>query len=51
MNDIYKPYTVDELVTMIYEECLDHRFVDENSPLLDCDCLKCKALQLIEEYM
>jgi len=31
---IYKPYTIDELVTLIYEDNLDHF---DNAPE-DCDC-------------
>ena len=42
----YKPYTIDELVTTIYEENLDH--FDNASD--DCDCYLHNTMNTIMKY-
>jgi hypothetical protein len=42
----YKPYTIDELVTMIYEDNLEHFDVAEH----DCDCYLHITLKTIVDY-
>ena len=46
MTQTYKPYTIDELVTMIYEENLEHF---DYSPE-DCDCHIHMTLKTIVHY-
>ena len=41
----YKPYTIDELVTAIYEDNLSHFDMDG-----DCDCAIHTALTIIVKY-
>ena len=42
----YKPYTVDELVTMIYEDNLDHF----DSAADDCDCYLHITIKTVVDY-
>jgi hypothetical protein len=51
MTQINKPYTVDELITAIYEEHYSHIEFMENMNGGDCDCFIHNAMQLIESYM
>lgn len=44
--DTYKPYTIDELVTCIYEDNLEHF----NSAPEDCDCHLHTTLTTIVKY-
>jgi hypothetical protein len=46
----YKPYTIDELVTEIYEDNLSHFEFMENMNGGDCDCLLHQAMWLIMKY-
>ena len=46
----YKPYTIDELVTAIYEDNYSHIEFMENMNGGDCDCLIHNAMNLIVEY-
>ena len=39
MTTKYKPYTIDELVTTIYEDNLSHFEFMENMNGGDCDCV------------
>jgi hypothetical protein len=41
-----KPYTIDELVTMIYEDNLEHFDIAEN----DCDCYLHQTMETIITY-
>jgi hypothetical protein len=45
-----KPYTIDELVTMIYENNLDHFEFLENMNGGDCDCNLHITLNTIVKY-
>jgi len=45
MNTEHKPYTIDELVTAIYEDNLSHFDMDG-----DCDCAIHTALTIIVKY-
>ena len=47
---IYKPYTIDELVTAIYEDNYSHIEFMENMNGGDCDCNIHSAMNLIQEY-
>jgi hypothetical protein len=42
----YKPYTVDELVTMIYEDNLEHF----DSAADDCDCYLHITIKTVVDY-
>lgn len=46
----YKPYTIDELVTTIYEDNLDHFEFMENMNGGDCDCALHITLDTILKY-
>jgi uncharacterized Fe-S center protein len=49
MNTQYKPYTIDELVTTIYEENFSHLdFMDNMGG--DCDCQIHSTLNTILRY-
>jgi hypothetical protein len=50
MTTQYKPYTIDELVTTIYEDNLDHFEFMENMNGGDCDCALHIAMDLMYEY-
>jgi hypothetical protein len=45
MNTGYKPYTIDELVTLIYEDNLEHFDIAG-----ECDCHLHITLQTIVKY-
>ena len=47
---IHKPYTIDELVTAIYEDNYSHFEFIENMNGGDCDCLLHSTMNLIVEY-
>jgi len=46
----YKPYTIDELVTAIYEDNLSHFEYMDNMNGGDCDCAIHTALTIIVKY-
>ena len=46
MTTKYKPYTIDELVTMIYEDNLEHFDAADD----DCDCHLHITLKTIVDY-
>ena len=46
----YKPYTVDELVTMIYEDNLEHFSSFNDHTESDCDCHLHITLSTIVKY-
>ena len=46
----FKPYSIDELVTMIYEDNLDHIEFMENMNGGDCDCMINITLNTIVRY-
>lgn len=46
MTTKYKPYTIDELVTEIYEDNQEHF----QTALEDCDCVLHQAMWLIVTY-
>ncbi len=50
MNTQYKPYTIDELVTTIYEDNLNHFEFMENMNCGECDCNLHITLNTIMEY-
>lgn len=50
MNTQYKPYTIDELVTTIYESELSHFEFMENMNGGDCDCSLHITLNTIMKY-
>ena len=50
MNTQYKPYTIDELVTTIYESELSHFEFMENMTGGDCDCSLHITLNTIMKY-
>lgn len=50
MDTTYKPYTIDELVTVIYEDNYSHIEFMENMNGGDCDCNIHSAMNLIVEY-
>ena len=45
-----KPYTIDELVTMIYEDNLNHFEFHENMGGEDCDCHIHTTIKTIVHY-
>jgi hypothetical protein len=47
----YKPGSVDELVTAIYEDNYSHFEFMENMNGGDCDCHLHNTMRLIESYM
>lgn len=47
---IHKPYTIDELVTNIYEDNLSHFEFDENMGGEDCDCYLHTTMKTIVAY-
>lgn len=46
----YKPYTIDELVTEIYEDNYSHFDFMENMNGGDCDCILHQCMWLIMKY-
>ena len=50
MNTQYKPYTIDELCTTIWEENLEHFEYISQMANGDCDCRLCTAFGVIYEY-
>jgi hypothetical protein len=46
----YKPYTIDELVTSIYEDNYSHFDFIENMNGGDCDCHLCMTMLTILRY-
>ena len=46
----YKPYTIDELVTNIYEDNLSHFEFMENMNGGDCDCNLHQTMNTIIKY-
>jgi hypothetical protein len=46
----YKPYTIDELVTTIYEENLEHFEFIEAMNSGDCDCYLHTTLNTVVKY-
>jgi hypothetical protein len=50
MKTDYKPYTIDELVTTIYEDNYSHIEFMENMNGGDCDCNIHTAMNLIIKY-
>jgi hypothetical protein len=50
MKTDYKPYTIDELVTAIYEDNYSHIEFMENMNGGDCDCNIHNAMNLIVKY-
>lgn len=50
MSTQYKPYTIDELVTTIYESELSHFEFMENMNGGDCDCSLHITLNTIMKY-
>jgi hypothetical protein len=50
MNTQFKPYTIDELCTTIWEENLEHFEFMSAMSAGDCDCRLCTAFGVIYEY-
>jgi len=50
MNTTYKPYTIGELVTSIWEENDSHFEFMENMNGGDCDCNLHQAMHVIFKY-
>jgi hypothetical protein len=50
MTTTYKPYTIDELVTEIYEDNLSHFEFMENMNGGDCDCSLHITMNTIVKY-
>ena len=46
----FKPHTIDELVTMIYEDNFSHFDFMENMNGGDCDCSLHNTMQTIMQY-
>ena len=46
----YKPYTIDELLTTVYEDNFSHFDFIENMNGGDCDCNLHTAMELIIKY-
>lgn len=46
-----KPYTIDELLTAIYEDSFSHFELIENMNGGDCDCFLHQAMALIVGYV
>jgi hypothetical protein len=51
MNTTYKPHTIDELLTAIYEDNFSHFEFMENMNGGDCDCFLHQAMSLIVGYV
>ena len=50
MQTTTKPYTIDELVTAIYEDNLNHFEFHENMGGADCTCDIHQAMKIIVKY-
>ena len=50
MNTEFKPYTIDELVTAIYEDNLNHFEFEENMGGEPCDCHLHITMETIVKY-
>ena len=50
MTTNFKPYTIDELVTEIYEDNYSHFDFMDNMNGGDCDCNLHQAMDLIMKY-
>ena len=50
MTTQYKPYTIDELVTTIYEDNLNHSEFMENMNGGDCDCELHHTMEVVLRY-
>lgn len=50
MTTQYKPYTIDELVTTIYEDNLNHFEFMENMNGGDCDCELHHTMEVVLRY-
>lgn len=50
METTFKPYTIDELVTAIYEDNYSHLEFIEQMSGADCDCKICLTMRTILEY-
>jgi len=50
MTQTYKPYTIDELVTEIYEDNLSHFEFEENMGGEPCDCYLHNTMNTIMKY-
>jgi hypothetical protein len=50
MNTEFKPYTIDELVTAIYEDNYSHFEFDENMGGDSCDCHLHVTMNTIVKY-
>jgi hypothetical protein len=50
MTTQYKPYTIDELVTTIYEDNLNHFEFMENMNGGDCDCDLHHTMEVVLRY-
>ena len=51
MNTTYKPYTIDELLTAIYEDNFSHFELIENMNGGDCDCFLHQTMALVVSYV
>jgi hypothetical protein len=51
MTTTYKPYTIDELLTAIYEDNFSHFELIENMNGGDCDCFLHQTMGLIVGYV
>jgi hypothetical protein len=51
MTTTYKPYTIDELLTTIYEDNFSHFELIENMNGGDCDCFLHQAMALVVSYV
>lgn len=50
MTTEYKPYTISEIVTRIYEDNYSHFDFMDNMNGGDCDCNLHNAMNIIEKY-
>jgi len=50
MTTTYKPYTISEIVTRIYEDNYSHFDFMDNMNGGDCDCSLHNAMNIIEQY-
>jgi hypothetical protein len=50
MTTEYKPYTISEIVTRIYEDNYSHFDFMDNMNGGDCDCNLHNAMNIIEQY-
>ncbi len=50
MTQTYKPHTINELTTLIYEDNLSHFEFMENMNGGDCDCILHNTMEIIMDY-